>query len=264
MRPLWEGAITFGLILIPVRMYKATEERKPGFHLVREKDMCPIKYMRICKASGEEVPYNEIVRSYEYQKGNLITLDDEDFKKAYARRTENIEIIQFSAESEIQSKYYQQPYYLEPGKAAAKVYALLREALVKSNKVGIARYVLHNLEHLGVIKAEGGLLILNQIRYASEIREISGLRAPEKTDKISEKEIDTALMLVKQLSSPFNPKKFKDTFTKEMNRVIEEKVKTGGIRIEDEKKYEKPGEVVDLLAKLKQSLDEAGSVKNAS
>ena len=264
MRPLWEGAITFGLILIPVRMYKATEERKPGFHLVREKDMCPIKYMRVCKASGEEVPYNEIVRSYEYQKGNLITLDDKDFKKAYARRTENIEIIQFSDESEIQSKYYQQPYYLEPGKGAAKVYSLLREALVKSKKVGIAKYVLHNLEHLGVIKAEEGFLILNQIRYKSEIREISGLKTPEKIDKISQKEIDTAILLIKQLSSSFNPKKFKDTFTEEIKRVIEEKVKTGSIMIKDEKKYEKPGEVVDLLAKLKQSLDEARSVKNAS
>jgi DNA end-binding protein Ku len=264
MRPLWEGAITFGLILIPVRMYKATEERKPGFHLVREKDMCPIKYMRVCKSSGEEVPYNEIVRSYEYQKDSLVTLDDEDFKKAYAKRTENIEIIQFSDEAEVHSKYYQQPYYLEPGKGASKVYALLREALVKSNKVGIAKYVLHNLEHLGIIKAEGGFLILNQIRYESEIRKISELKIPERIDKISEKEIDTSIMLIKQLSSTFNPKKFKDTFAEEIKKVIEEKAKTGKIKIKDEKKYEKPGEVVDLLAKLKQSLDEARSIKNAS
>ncbi len=264
MRPLWEGAITFGLILIPVKMYKATEERKPDFHLVREKDMCPIKYMRVCKSSGEEVPYNEIVRSYEYQKGNLITLDDEDFKKAYARRTENIEIIQFSDESEVHSKYFQQPYYLEPGKGAAKVYTLLREALTKSKKVGIAKYVLHNLEHLGVIKPEDDFLILNQIRYESEIRKISGLKVPEKIEKISKKEIETAIMLIKQLSSSFNPDRFKDTFTEEIKKVIEEKAKTGRVRIKDEKKYEKPGEVVDLLAKLKQSLDEVRSVKNAS
>ena len=264
MRPLWEGAITFGLILIPVKMYKATEDRKPDFHLVRQKDMCPIKYMRVCKSSGEEVPYNEIIRSFEYQKGSLVTLDEEDFKHAYASRTENIEILQFSDEADIQSKYYQQPYYLEPGKGAAKVYTLLREALISSKKVGVAKYVLHNLEHLGVIKPEGGFLILNQIRFNSEIRKTSDLKAPEKIEKITEKEIETAIMLIKQLSAAFKPGKFKDTFAEEIKKVIEEKSKTGRVRVKNGKKYSKPGEVVDLLAKLKQSLEEARSVKNAS
>ncbi len=263
MRPLWEGAITFGLILIPVRMFKATEDRKPDFHLVREDDNCPIKYMRVCKSTGEEVPFDKIIKSYEYKKGSFITLDDEDFKKAYSKRTENIEIVQFCPESEIETKYFEQPYYLEPGKSAAKVYSLLREALKKSGMVGVSRYVLHNLEHLGILKAEKDLLILNKIRFQSEIRDTADLNIPPE-NKLSQKEVETAIMLIDQLSAAFNPADFRDNYTKELKLLIEEKIKTGKISSTEEKVLEKPGEIVDLMSKLKQSLDEARMKKNAS
>jgi len=154
MRPLWQGAISFGLILIPVKMYKATKERNLDFHLVREGDLCPIRYARVCKSTGEEVPYDKIAKSYKYQKGDQVIFHDEDFKKFYLKRTETIEVTEFANEAEIDMKYYERPYFLEPEKGADKVYALLREGLKKSKKVGIARYVLHNLEHLGVIKPE--------------------------------------------------------------------------------------------------------------
>jgi DNA end-binding protein Ku len=263
MKPLWEGAISFGLIHIPVKMYKATDERKPDFHLVREKDLCPIQYMRVCKLTGEEVPFQDIAKSYEYQKGDYVILHDEDFKKAYAKRTETIEVVEFVNNDEINSKYFEQPYYLEPEKGAAKVYALLREALDRSKKVGIATYVLHNLEHLGVLKVENNIIILNQIRFENEFRKPEDLNIPAK-ENLSKKEIDIAIMLIDRLSEPFKPEKFKDTYTEEIKKVIAEKEKTGKISIK-KGGSSKPAEVVDLLSKLKQSLEEAKKLrKNAS
>lgn len=259
MKPLWEGAISFGLIHIPVRMYKATGDRKPDFHLVRKKDLCPIQYMRVCKLTGEEVPFQDISKSYEYQKGDYVILHDEDFRKAYARRTETIEIVEFVNINEIASKYYEQPYYLEPEKGASKVYALLREALKKSGKVGIAKYVLHNLEHLGVLKVEDDIIILNQMRFDSEFRKSEDLNIPE-SGSLPKKELDIAIMLIDQLSEPFKPGKFKDTYAGEINKAIEEKVKTGKISVKEEA-VSKPAEVVDLLSKLKQSLKEARNSK---
>ncbi len=262
MKPLWEGAISFGLILIPVKLYKATDERKPDFHLVREKDLCPVKYMRVCKSSGEEIPFNEIAKSYEYQKGDYVILHDEDFRKAYTKRSENIEIIEFAGENEIDSKYFEQPYYLEPEKGASKVYALLREALKRTKKVGIAKYVLHNLQHLGILKVDGELLILNQIRFENELRKPEGLKIPAK-EKMAEKEIEMAIMLIDQLSSPFKPEDFKDTFSEEIKKIIEQKVKTGKISTIDESQPEKPAEVINLMEKLKLSLEKARK-KNVS
>jgi len=262
MKPLWEGSISFGLILIPVKLYKATEDRKPVFHLVREKDMCPITYTKVCKATGEEVPFSEIVKSYEYQKGDKVILRDEDFKKAYAKRSENLEILEFTDESQIQSRYYEQPYYIEPSKGAAKVYALLREGLKKSGKVGIAKYVLHNLEHLGVLKVQDDFLILNQIRFESEFRSPVDLNIPS-GEKMSEKEIELAIMLIEQLSTTFNPLDFKDTFNDEINKIIEEKVKTGKISSIELKETRKTAEVFDIMKKLKQSLEDS-KIKNVS
>jgi DNA end-binding protein Ku len=262
MKPLWEGSISFGLILIPVKLYKATEDRKPVFHLVREKDLCPITYTKVCKVTGEEVPFSEIVKSYEYRKGDRVILRDEDFKKAYAKRSENLEIMEFTDEAQIQSRYYEQPYYIEPSKGAAKVYALLREALKKTGKVGISKYVLHNLEHLGVLKAQDDLLILNQIRFESEFRNPVDLNIPS-GEKMSEKEIELAIMLIGQLSAPFKPEDFKDTFNDEINKIIEEKVKTGKISSIEPEAAGKPAEILDLMQKLKQSLKES-KIKNAS
>ncbi len=262
MKPLWEGSISFGLILIPVKLYKATEDRKPVFHLVREKDMCPITYTKVCKATGEEVPFSEIVKSYEYRKGDSVILKDEDFKKAYTKRSENLEIMEFTDELQIQSRYYEQPYYIEPAKGAAKVYSLLREALKKTGKVGIAKYVLHNLEHLGVLKAQGDFLILNQIRFESEFRDPVDLNIPS-DEKMADKEIALAVMLIDQLSAPFKPQDFRDTFNDEINKIIEEKIKTGKVNSIEFEETGKPAEVIDLMQKLKQSLKES-KIKNVS
>jgi DNA end-binding protein Ku len=262
MRPLWEGSISFGLILIPVKLYKATDERKPGFKLLREEDLCPIKYVRVCKSTGEEVSYDKIAKGYEYSKGDYVVLSDEDLKKAFKKRTDNINIVKFTDVDQIDSKYYERPYYIEPSKGAAKVYALLREALKKTKKAGVARYVLRNIEHLGILKAEGDLLMLNQIRFHGEIRRPEGLNIPSDED-LADNELDTAVMLIEQLAAPFEPNEFEDTYAQEIQNAIEQKVKTGQIKTREPEK-EETGEVIDLLDSLKKSLDEARKKKNVS
>jgi len=263
MKPIWEGALSFGLILIPVKLYKATEDRKPDFHLVRKDDLCPVKYTRVCKFTGEEIPYDKITHSYQYRKGEYIVFNDEDFQKVYKKRTENIEILEFTGLDEIDPKFYEQPYYLEPAKGASKVYALLREALRRTGKAGVAKYVLHNLEHIGILTVDGDILILNQIRFNTEIRKPENLQIPA-YENMHEKEIDTAIMLIDQLAAPFRPEDFSDTYSEEIKKAIEEKAKTGKISFEAAEQPEKQGEVVDLMEKLKLSLEEAKKKKNVS
>lgn len=193
MRAIWRGSLSFGLINIPVRLYSATQEHALTFDLLHKKDLSPIRYARICKADGKEIPYEDIVKGYEYQKGDYVVLVDEDFKRANVKKTKSIEMIEFTQESEVNPLYYEKPYYLEPDKGADKAYALLREALVKSKKVGIAKFVLHNREHLALIKPYGKLLILNQLRYADEIRQYHELHLPSK-EVASSREIGMALI----------------------------------------------------------------------
>src|SRR5215211_1486354 len=143
MRALWTGSLSFGLINIPMKLYSATQEHGLNFDMLHKKDLSPIRYARICKADGKEIPYKDIVKGYEYQKGDYVVLVEEDFKRANIKKTKSIEMIEFTKESEINPLYYEKPYYLEPDKGADKAYVLLREALLKSKKVGIAKFVLH-------------------------------------------------------------------------------------------------------------------------
>lgn len=261
MRPMWSGAISFGLIYIPVKMYKATEERHLDIHLYRKGDLCPVQYARVCKATGEKIDYSDIVRGYEYQKGDVVILHDKDFSKAYSKRTETIEIMEFVDIGEIDSKYYERPYYLEPEKGAAKVYSLLVEALRKSKKVGIARFVLRDLEHLGVLKEEKGVLLINQMRFVSEIRKTVELNIPDK-QKIAKQELDMAIQLIDQLSTPFEPAKHKDTYSEVLKKAIKSKAGKDSTKVMEAGTG--PAEVVDLLSKLRQSLKDAKDKENVS
>lgn len=262
MRSFWSGAISFGLIHIPIKLYKATEERGLDFDLLRKKDMCPIGYEKVCKITGEKVSKDEIVRGYEYQKGDYVILKDDDIKKAFPKRTQTLEIVEFVDQNDIDAMYFEKPYYVEPEKGAEKVYALLREALKKSKKVGIARFVIRNLEHLAIIKPEKDLIILDQIRFPSEIRKPQDLRIP-KNQEISEKELDMAIKLIDELSEPFIPEKLKDTYTEELKEVIEEKAKGKMVKPREETPP-RIAEIEDIMAKLKQSLEHAKQKASAT
>lgn len=259
MRAIWTGALSFGLINIPIRLYSATAtEEKLDFDMLHKKDLSPIRYARVCRADGKEIPYDEIVKGYEYQEGDYVVLTDEDFKKASPRKTKTIDILDFAKENEIDTIYYEKPYFLEPDKGAEKAYALLREALKKSKKVGVANFVLRNREHLAVIKPYGKAILLNQLRFKDELRKPEGLNLPD-TAQAKNKEIDMALSLIKHLSEPFKPEEYKDTYKNELKKVIEAKAK--GKKFKPKEKEPEATEVVDLVAMLKASLKKQQKVR---
>jgi DNA end-binding protein Ku len=253
MRAIWTGALSFGLINIPIRLYSATAtEERLSFDMLHKKDLSPIRYARVCRTDGKEIPYQDIVKGYEYKEGDYVVLTDEDFKKASPRKTKTIDILDFAKETEIDTIFYEKPYYLEPDKGAEKAYALLREALKKSKKVGVASFVLRNKEHLAVIKPYGRAILLNQLRFQEELRKPEGLNLPE-ASKARNKEIDMALALIDQLSEPFKPEEYKDTYKRELKKVIEAKAK--GKKLKVKEKVPEPTDVVDLVAMLKASLN---------
>jgi DNA end-binding protein Ku len=252
MRALWSGSLSFGLINIPVRIYSATEDRGLNFDMLHKQDLSPIRYARICKADGKEIPYQDIVKGYEYQEGDYVVLVEEDFKRASVKKTKTIEIIDFVDEKEIDPIYYEKPYYLEPGKGADKAYVLLRESFKKSKKVAIARFVFHHREHIGALKAYGNLLMLDQLRYESEIRKPTELNIPESV-KTSPQEVTMALKLIEQLTAHFHPKQYHDTYTDELKKIIEEKAK-GKKHRAPKGKEPKITEMKDIMHMLKRSL----------
>lgn len=254
MRSLWSGMISFGLINIPVRLYTAARERSLNFDYLRRKDLCPIRYARVCRTTGEEVPYRDIVKGYEYQKGDYVVLQDEDFKRANVRRTQTMEVVDFAREDEIDIKFLEKPFYVEPRKDSARIYALFREALERSGKVAIVKFVMRTREHLGLLKAEGRAIVLDQMRFQTDLLDPAELDLPGK-EELSEREIELALKLVDQMTSPFHPEEFKDTYTEELKELIENKARGKTVRPRGGKAT--PTKIPELLAKLRESLEYA-------
>lgn len=253
MRAIWSGSLSFGLVNIPVRLYSAAESgAKIEFDLLHSKDMSPIRYARVCRKEGDEVPNEEIVKGYEYEDGEYVILSDEDFKKADVGLTKSIEIMDFTDESQIDEIYFEKPYYLEPDKGAAKAYSLLREALRKTGKVGIARFVIRNREHLGAVRPYGDVILLNQLRYDSEIRKPEGLKLPE-APQADAREMDLALALVEKLAGDFEPEKYRDLYTEELRQIIQQKAE-GRVPVAKGEEPQ-PTAVIDLVEMLKKSLE---------
>lgn len=255
MRSIWSGALSFGLINIPVYLYSATEEHPVSFDLLHKTDLSPIRYARICKKEEKEIPYEDIVKGYEYQKGEYVVLEESDFQQIAAQKSGSIDILHFANEEEVDSIYFDKPYFLEPGKGASKAYALLRDALQQSAKVGIIRFVFRNKEHIGLIKPHFEVLVLNQMRFASEIRSIKGLNLPGEGES-SKKEVEMAIKLIDQLTESFDPNVHQDHYLKDLKEMIERKVR--GIEPMKKKKAVKSSSKVhDILSLLKESLEES-------
>ena len=253
MRALWSGSLSFGLINIPVRIFSAILDHSLNFVMLHNKDLSPIRFARICKADGKEIPYEDIVKGYEDQPGDYVVLVEEDFEQANVKKTKSIEIMDFIDEKEIDTIYYEKPYFLEPGKGADKAYVLLREALKKSKKVALAKFVLHNREHLAVVKPYDQIIILNQLRYNSELKKPDQLQLPASV-KTSPQEITMALKLIDQLTGHFEPEKYHDTYTEELENIIEAKAK--GKKPRAKGKEPKITPVKDMMRLLKESLED--------
>jgi DNA end-binding protein Ku len=253
MRSIWTGSISFGLVNIPVKLMSAVEQSGLSFDMLSKKELAPIRYARIDTKTNEEVQWKDIVKGYEYTKGKYVVVDDKDFEKASPEKSKAIDIVQFVKEEQIDPILYEKPYYLTPGKGGEKSYRLLLQALEESKSVGIAEFMLRNRMHVCAVKAYNDVLLLNQMRYQGEIREMPEVGG--KDQKISPKEVALAKKLIEQLSEDFDPAAFKDTYVEELQKIIDAKAAGKQIRVATEPK-KATATVKDLMSVLKESLNQ--------
>ena len=251
-RPVWRGMISFGLVNVPVNLYTAVKPEIHAMNYLRKDDLCPISYKKVCRSTGEEVPFKDIVKGYEFREGDYVVLSDEDFKKADVKRTSTIDIEVFAEEKDIDSKFMEKPYYLEPEKKAHKAYALLREAMTRSKKIAIGRFVLKDREHLVMLKAVGRVILLIQLRFAASLRSPAELDLPTKVD-LPEKQLKLALELIKRFEGAFKPEAYKDAYAAQLKSIIAAKAKGKAVHLRKEEPPQET-EVEDILAKLTESL----------
>src|SRR5436309_13104707 len=263
MRAIWKGSISFGLVNIPIALYPATRKEELRFRLLRKTDLSPVNYKRVAEKDGKEVPWDQIVKGYEYEKGKYIVLKEEDFERADLEATQPVDIQDFVDLDEIDPIFFYRPYYLEPQKGGDKAYVLLRDSLAEKKKVGIAKVVIKTRQYLAGVKPEDGALVLELMHFADELADTSKLHIPKKVE-VGKREMNMATALVDSMSSKWNPEKYHDDYREALMEVIEEKVEAGGKEIEEKpKKAPKPTKVIDLVSVLQKSLEETG-VKKAS
>ena len=263
-RAIWKGSISFGLVNIPIALYPATRREEFKFRLLRKTDLSPVNYKRVAEKDGKEVPWDQIVKGYEYEKGKFVVFKDEDFQRVDVEATQTVDIQDFVELDEIDPIFFYKPYYLEPQKGGDKAYALLRDALKDSKKVGVAKVVIKTREYLAGVKPEDGALVLELMHFADELADTTKLHIPKKVE-IGEREITMAKSLIDSMSSKWNPEKYKDDYREALMEVIEEKVESGGKEIEEKpKKAPKPTKVIDLVSVLQKSLEETGERKKTS
>ena len=258
-RALWKGAISFGLIYVPVELHTASRDNTLPLHMLDSRDFAPIGFQRINKSTGKEVDWAHIVKGYEYKKGEFVALADADFKHANVKASETIQIDTFCDAAQIPSMYYEKPYYLAPAKGGDKVFTLLREALDATHKVAVASFVMHQREHLCAIAPQGASLLLLTLRFADEVLPAAGYHA---TAKISTAELAMAKQLVQSMQGKFDAAKFKDTYRADLKRRVQEKIRkkqTHSLDVEEPPGAERPkAQVIDLMAALKASLAKSG------
>ena len=263
-RAIWKGSISFGLVNIPIALYPATRREELKFRLLRKTDLSLVNYKRVAETDGKEVPWDQIVKGYEYEKGKYIVLKDEDFQRVDVEATQTVDIQDFVELDEIDPIFFYKPYYLEPQKGGDKAYALLRDALKDSKKVGVAKVVIKTREYLAGVKPEDGALVLELMHFADELADTTKLHIPKKVE-IGEREITMAKSLIDSMSSKWNPEKYKDDYREALMEVIEEKVEAGGKEIEEKpKKAPKPTKVIDLVSVLQKSLEETDAKRKST
>jgi DNA end-binding protein Ku len=261
MRAIWKGSISFSLINIPIALYPATRREELKFRLLRASDLSPVNYKRVAEADGKEVPWDQIVKGYEYEKGKFVVLKDEDFKRVNIEATQSVDISEFVDLREIDPIFFDRPYYLEPEKRGEKAYALLREALVKTGKVGIAKVVIKARQHLASVKPEKKLLVLELMHFTEEIISPEDVKVPTAPD-LGAKELDMAVDLVEKMSDKWDPSRYTDDYREALLELIQEKAEHGDKALPARGAPKKPTNVVDLVSVLQESLEQAGAGKS--
>jgi len=264
MRAIWKGSISFGLVNIPIALYPATRREELKFRLLRRSDLSPVNYKRVAEKDGKEVPWDQIVKGYEYEKGKYVVLKDEDFERVDLEATQTVDIQDFVDVDEIDPMFFYKPYYLEPQKGGDKAYALLRDALKDSNRVGIAKVVIKTRQYLAGVKPEDGALVLELMHFADELADTGKLHVPKKME-VGKREMNMAKSLIDSMSSKWEPEKYRDDYREALMEVIEEKVEAGGKEIEEKpRKAPKPTKVIDLVSVLQKSLEQTGAKKKTT
>jgi DNA end-binding protein Ku len=261
-RGLWKGAISFGLVNVPVELFSAQKRSAElDLTMLDKRDLAPVGYKRVNKATGKDVPWEDVVKGYEYQDDKYVVLSEEDFRRANPEASKTVDIVAFVDLADIDPQYFETPYYLAPGKRGEKAYALLRDAMAKAGKAGIATVVIRTKQYLAALVPQGEALMLNTLRYHAELKDAADLEIPDKLKaaKVTGKELDMALRLIDDMSDDWQPEKYRDTYHEDLLKRIEEKVAAGQTEQitepEKEAKAQKGGEVIDLMALLRKSVE---------
>ncbi|MBS3943538.1 MAG: Ku protein [Dethiobacter sp.] len=252
MRTIWKGAVSFGLVNIPVKLFPATEQKDVKFRYLHKTCQAPVQYKRICTGCGREISQEEIVRGYEYEPGRFVIINEEDLEKIPDERTRNVEIVDFVSLQEIDPIFYDKTYYLSPGETGEKAYFLLRRAMAETGKIAVAKVVIRNKESLAVVRGYKNLLVMETIFYPDEIRDTALLPGFAREVNLHDQEIKMARELIENLAADFNPEKYTDEYRKMLLDLIQAKIEGEQVAIPE---IEAKGKVVDLMEALKASVE---------
>ena len=253
-RALWKGAISFGLVNIPIELHTAVRNHRPKFRMLHAKDKSPVRFERVCIRDGHPVAWEDLVRGYEYAKGHFVVLTKEDFQTAAVEKTRTVDIIDFVKADEIDDRFFETPYYLVPAKGGERAYALLREAIRESGRIGIAKFILRDSQHLSAVEVIENAIVLTVMRFADELVDVKQFDLPGDSG-IRKPELDMAKALVGNLAAAWDPEKYTDEYKENLMRVISAKMKGKRPRLIADDHTPKQAEVVDLMARLRASLE---------
>ena len=255
-RAIWKGSIAFGLVNIPIELHTAVRNHRPKFRMLHAKDKSPVKFERVCIREGEPVAWQDLVKGYEYQKGRFVALTKDDFQTAALEKTRTVDILDFVKADDIDDRYFETPYYLTPVKGGERAYALLREAIRDTGRIGIAKFILRDAQHLAALEVIENALVLTIMRFADELVDAKQFDFPE-AEGVRKGELDMAKALVNNLAADWDPSKYTDQYRENLLRVIQGKLKGKDVELEPAGEP-RQAEVVDLMERLRRSLEQAG------
>jgi DNA end-binding protein Ku len=262
-RPLWKGSLSFGLVNIPVQLHTAVRDHRPRFRMLHKADKSPIKFSRVCAREGRPVAWEDLVKGYEYSKGHFVVLTKEDFAAAAVEKTRRVDIIDFVRGEEIDDRFFETPYYLVPDKSGEHAYALLREAMRRTKRIGIAKFVLRDALHLAAVEVIENAIVLTLMRFADELVDASPLGLPAADKTVRKAELDMATTLVENLATDWDPSKYTDEYRENLMRIIQGKVKGKKVHLESPEEP-RDAKVIDLMERLRQSLANGRRKKGAA
>jgi DNA end-binding protein Ku len=255
-RSIWKGAISFGLVSIPIELHTAVRDHRPRFRLLHAKDKSPVRYERVCQTDGEPVAWEDLVKGYEYEKGSFVVLTKDDFRRAAVEKSRSVQILDFVDPDEVDDRYFETPYYLTPGAGGEHAYTLFREAIRQSGKIGIAKIILRDVQHLAALEAIGPALVLTMMRFEDELADIEAFEFPE-ARSLRAKELELARSLIDSYASSWEPSKYTDEYRDNLLRIIEAKVKGRKPKLDAGEAGPEGAQVVDLMERLRKSLGQA-------